>query len=128
MIKEETVMFDNFRENFKEKANDLRWKATYKWREFKSWVKRNPEEAAVVIPAACGLILKLTKMVLVSRKKDMQLEEERELKENYCYDRALGHYWQLRRALTNREWREIEERKEAGETLGSILESMRVLK
>lgn len=121
-------MFDNFRENVKEKANDLRWKATYKWREFKSWVKRNPEEAAVVIPAACGLILKLTKMVLVSRKKDMQLEEERELKENYCYDRALGHYWQLRRALTNREWREIEERKEAGETLGAILESMRVLK
>lgn len=121
-------MLNNFRDNVKAKANEVKWKAAYKWREFKTWVKSNPQEAAIVIPAACGLIVKLTKMILVSRKKDLQLEEERELKENYVYDRALGHYWHIRRALTNREWREIEERKEAGETLGSILESMRVLK
>lgn len=45
----------------------------------------------------------------------------------YCYDRSLGHYWKLRRELTNEEWLEIDKRKKNGERLSDILDDMRVL-
>lgn len=36
--------------------------------------------------------------------KRQKVKEEKQLKNNYCYDRSLGHYWKLRRELTNEEW------------------------
>ena len=47
--------------------------------------------------------------------KHAALTKEQNLKDLYCYDRSLGHYWKLRRELTNEEWLEIDKRKKNGE-------------
>lgn len=60
--------------------------------------------------------------------KSRQLHKEEMLKNTYCYDRSLGHYWKLRRELTNNEWVEIDKRKKDGERLADILDSLKVLK
>ena len=56
------------------------------------------------------------------------MKEEKQLKNDYCYDRSLGHYWKLRRELTNEEWIAIDKRKRNGERLGDILAELKVLK
>ena len=55
-------------------------------------------------------------------------QTEKESKENYCYDRSLGHYWELKRKLSNSEWLEINRRKDCGEKLADILADMKVLR
>ena len=60
--------------------------------------------------------------------KRINLRKQEELKDLYCYDRSLGHYWRLRRELTNAEWLEIDRRKKNGERLADILEELKVLK
>ena len=54
--------------------------------------------------------------------------KDEELHDLYCYDRSLGHYWRLKRELSNKEWLEIDKRKKEGERLADILADMRVLK
>lgn len=54
--------------------------------------------------------------------KRAALTKEEDLKNLYCYDRSLGHYWKLRRELTNDEWLEIDRRKKNGERLSDILD------
>jgi len=49
-------------------------------------------------------------------------------KDLYCYDRSVGHYWKLRRELSNKEWLEIDQREKNGERLSDILSEMKVLK
>ena len=56
------------------------------------------------------------------------MHKEKDLKDLYCYDRSLGHYWRLRRELTNAEWIEIDKRKNNGERLADILDELKVLK
>ena len=56
------------------------------------------------------------------------MKKEKDLKDLYCYDRSLGHYWTLRRRLTNAEWVEIDKRKNNGERLADILSELKVLK
>lgn len=105
-----------------------------KWEKFKSdlkckyivakdWCIRNKEVVIAVAPAVIGGFFEIVK---IASKKDAR-DEEKELKELYIYDRSMGHYWKLRRRLTNAEYREIERRKAEGETMGEILEDMRVL-
>lgn len=60
--------------------------------------------------------------------RNARVDEERQLKERYIYDRRTGHYYALRRKLRSSEWIEIDERKRSGESLGVILRDMRVLK
>lgn len=60
--------------------------------------------------------------------KHIKLRKEKDLKDLYCYDRSLGHYWRLRRELTNSEWVEIDKRKCNGERLADILDELKVLK
>lgn len=56
------------------------------------------------------------------------VQTEKESKETYCYDRSLGHYWELKRKLSNQDWVEINRRKGHGEKLADILADMNVLK
>ena len=64
----------------------------------------------------------------VEGRKDRKLQAEQDLKELYCYDRKLGHYWKLRRELSNAEWLSVDSRVKAGERIGDVFESMMVLK
>lgn len=88
------------------------------------WCNNNKEILILLVPAAVTCVTATTKFA----NKHINLVKEEKLKDLYCYDRSLGHYWALRRELTNSEWLEIDARKAAGERLSDILESMKVLK
>lgn len=48
----------------------------------------------------------------------INLKKQQAVKELYCYDRSLGHYWRLKRELSNAEWVAIDKRKEKRRTFG----------
>lgn len=48
-------------------------------------------------------------------------------KDNYIYDRSMGHYWKCRKKPTTEQYLEIERRNANGEGLGTILTYMRLL-
>lgn len=118
-----TIQFDKSEVKNENKWEDLKWKAKCKYDAAKDWVVRNKEVVIAAVPALIGGVFEIIK---IASKADAR-EEEKELKELYIYDRSMGHYWKLRRRLTNSEYREIERRKAEGESMGEILESMRVL-
>lgn len=88
------------------------------------WCNRNKEVIIVLAPVVFGACTALVKGV----SKNVNLRKEKQVKDLYCYDRSLGHYWALRRELTNREWVEIDKRKQNGERLADILSELKVLK
>lgn len=90
-------------------------KVQYGW----EWLKENKEMVIILVPIAAAAV----KAVGKSRN----LHKEEELKERYIYDRSLGHYWKLRRELTNKEYLEIDSRRKNGERMADILNEMRVL-
>lgn len=88
------------------------------------WIYRNKEMIVLLGPAALGAVTASVKAV----SKHISQRKEEQLKDLYCYDRSLGHYWRLRRELTNSEWIEIDKRKQNGERLADILDELKVLK
>ena len=123
-----------------EKIVDLdSFKKEQKKRERKKWFSRKIEaivnwikgdSAAIIIPAiatAIGFLIRLIITLVKSVSKSSSLKKQAELKDLYCYDRSLGHYWKLRRKLTNNDWVEINKRKKNGEKLADILSELKVL-
>lgn len=108
----------------KEKIRDFATECKMKVERGYQWCMENPEIAVVVIPLVVKTGLTLVKAV----SGNMKVRKQEAVKNLYCYDRSLGHYWSLKRELTNREWLEVDKRKKAGERLADILESMKVLK
>lgn len=95
-----------------------------------NWVNDNKELAFIVIPAGIAAMGFLGKGIISIAKgliRNVNLKKQEQLKDLYCYDRSLGHYWKLRRELTNDEWVSIDKRKKSGERLADILESLKVL-
>lgn len=99
-------------------------KLSYKLQDGRDWVIRNRDMLVAVVPVAVGGITTVTKVVSKRRSQ----RKEAELRNLYCYDRSLGHYWRLRRNLSNTEWLEIDRRKSNGERLADILSELKVLK
>ena len=100
----------------------------------KAWVREKVQAAKdfmsdnkEVLVIAITSIIGLGKMVTKSINKTVNLRKEEHLKNEYCYDRSLGHYWELRRKLTNKEWLEIDRRKKNGEKLSDILKGLMVI-
>lgn len=87
-------------------------------------LEENKEVLVVAVPSAIGVIGKGISML----GRRANLNKEQNLKDRYIYDRSMGHYWQLKRNLKQSEWSEIERRKRAGEHMGDILNSMKILK
>ena len=108
----------------KEKIRDFATECKMKVERGYQWCMENPEIAIVVIPIIARTGMNLVKAV----SRNANLRKQEAVKNLYCYDRSLGHYWSLKRELTNREWLEVDKRKKAGERLADILESMKVLK
>lgn len=111
-------------DGLKEKIDDLKWKAKFKFQDGKEWVIRNKETIITLTPIVVGGVATIVKVV----GKNINLRKEESVKNLYCYDRSLGHYWALRRELSNKEWIEIDKRKRNGERLSDILAELRVLK
>lgn len=89
-----------------------------------NWIYNNKEVIMLVGPT----IISGTAFGVKTISKHVKLNKEKNLKELYCYDRSLGHYWKLRRELTNSEWIAIDQRKQNGERLADILDELKVLK
>ena len=109
--------------NLKQKALELKDKVVFKTKRAYQWCKDNPEMAIAIGSAIFASGKYLGKAAI----KRSNIKAEEDAKNLYCYDRSLGHYWKLRRELRNDEWLEIDKRKQNGERLSDILDSMRVL-
>lgn len=111
------------------------FKAEQRKRAVKNWISdkyykactfwdNNKQEIITLTPVIIGGLTAVTKVV----GKNVNLKREKDNKELYCYDNRLGHYWRLRRELSNSEWLEIDRRKNKGEHLSDILSDLKVLK
>lgn len=121
-MKKNVVTIDGFQKE--EKKRERKERLQRKVRNAGNWLYRNKELVLVLAPAVLGVVTAGTK----AASKHASQKKEEELKELYCYDRSLGHYWKLDRELTNSEWVEVDRRKQNGERLGDILDDMSVLK
>lgn len=108
----------------KEKIDALKWRAKEKYEKAKEWVKENQQLVIVLGPVVAGGIVEMIK--IGTRRRTVN--EERALKERFVYDRSGGHYYELKRQPKQSEWLMIEQRRNNGESLGEILQSMRLLK
>lgn len=106
------------------KKREIKEKINTKIQNGKEWFSRNKETVIALTPVVIGGVTTITKVV----GKRVNLRKQEDLKDLYCYDRSLGHYWRLRRELSNKEWLEIDQRKKNGERLSDILAEMKVLK
>lgn len=104
-----------FKENVKQKISNA-----------VNFVREHKEEITILSPIIIAGITGVTK-VSKGMIRNHNLNKEQDLKELYCYDRSLGHYWKLRKPLSNNDWIAINDRKKNGETLADILSSMNVL-
>ncbi len=100
-----------------EKRAAFKAKLSEKIQDGKDWFTRNKEYIITLTPVIVGGVTTVAKVV----SKRVNLRKQEELKDLYCYDRSLGHYWRLRRELSNKEWLEIDQRKKNGERLSDIL-------
>lgn len=111
--------------NNKKKADRRAWDYD-KVNRVKWFVEDHKAQIAAVAaatPVVVGTVMQVAKMV----NQNNRLRKQKNLKELYCYDRSLGHYWKLRRELTNDEWLAIDARKRSGERLADILKELNVL-
>lgn len=111
--------------NNKKKADRRAW-VYEKINKAKWFVEDHKAQIAAVAaatPVVVGTIMQIARMV----SQQDRLKKAKDLKELYCYDRSLGHYWKLRRELTNNEWLAIDARKRSGERLADILKELNVL-
>lgn len=118
----EIIKIEDFRKEAKKR--EFKEKVNSKIQSGKEWLERNKETVIAAAPVVIGSIAGLVKAV----NKRNNLHKQEVLKDEYCYDRSLGHYWRLRRPLSNKEWLEIDKRKKNGERLSDILDEMKVLK
>lgn len=88
------------------------------------WIVDNKELVIYLAPVIIGATTTIVKVA----GRSYNNHKAEAIKNLYCYDRSLGHYWKLKRELTNREWLEIDARKKNGERLADILSEMKVLK
>ena len=108
----------------REKIQDLKYSVKSKIDSGMDWVINNKDILVVLVPVIVSGVTTVTKVVV----KRVNLRKQENIKNLYCYDRSLGHYWKLRRELTNKEWVEIDKRKRNGERLADILDEFKVLK
>lgn len=121
-MKDNVLKFEDFKKEAKKR--EFKEKVKSKIQNGKEWLERNKEMVITITPIIIGGITTIVKVV----GKRNNLSKQETLKDEYCYDRSLGHYWRLRRSLSNKEWLEIDKRKKDGERLSDILNDMKVLK
>lgn len=119
---QEAINFNEVRKQIEKAQRKQRVKE--KFNNAIRWMSDNKEIVVFVGPAILGSITGITRMLI----RQGRLRKEKNLKNLYCYDRSLGHYWKLKRELTNPEWVAIDKRKQNGERLGDILDELKVLK
>lgn len=116
--------WNNLKETLKLKKQRAKVKVCYCVNSAMNWASKNPQIVIAAIPVVTSVVTFGVK----NGVKHMNLRKAEKVKQEYCYDPSLGHYWELKRKLSNQEWVRIEKRKQEGEKLGDILSSLNVLK
>lgn len=109
---------------FKKEAAKRRWKERVK--KVGNWIVQNPEKAAVIGTSGVALTKWMLRIVN-SSIRTAETRKETKAKKCRIYDRSLMKHWELKRPLTNKELKRIDDRKK-DEKLVDILSEMRVLK
>ena len=122
MFKKEESNVIDLDETLKKRRRKERFKNSVE--SIVNWTKDNMDLVMFFGPAILGGVV----WTATAAHKHIKLNKEKNLKELYCYDRSLGHYWKLKRELTNSEWVLIDKRKMNGERLADILSELKVLK
>lgn len=91
------------------------------------WIRDNQELTVVLAPIMLAG-LSYTGRIVHDISKIIISSNERKVTDRRCYDPCEGHYWTLKRKLSNKDWLEIQRRESYGERLGDILADMKVLK
>lgn len=119
-------MYVNYFEEFRREQRKREFKEKFKGKvdKCKKVIIDNKDTIVSLTPVVIGGVVAVTKVI----GKHHNLRKEKEVKDLYCYDRKLGHYWALKRELSNNEWLEIDRRKAKGEKLSDILDELKVLK
>lgn len=112
------------KEAIKTKIEQAKWRARSAALKAEKWAKENPEKALAIASGGIAVAQYVGKAAI----KDYHVNKEAKLLKTRCYDPSKGHYYYLKRELTNKEWLMIDKRRDAGEKLPDILEDMRVLK
>lgn len=109
---------------WKRRFLEFRQRAADKCHDTANFIRENREILVIAVPAAFGAVRSVAKYTTTKSR----LRKEQDLKNLYAYDYNTGHYWHLKRPLTNSEWRNVETMKKSGMSMGDIFASMRVLK
>ena len=112
------------REYWKKRFAEFRHMVAEKCHDTADFIRENKEILVIAVPAAFGAVKSITKYTTTKSR----LRKEQDLKNLYAYDYSTGHYWHLKRPLTNSEWRSVETMKKSGMSLCDICAPMRVLK
>lgn len=112
------------KEEIKSKVEHAKWRAKGNIYKAVNWAKDHPEATLAIIGTGIGAAKYFGKAAI----KDIRTNREEALLRMRCYDPSKGHYYYLKRELTNKEWLMVDRRREAGEKLADILDEMRVLK
>ncbi len=108
----------------KEKIDKVKRKIQSGLKNTAEWMAKNPEATLVIISTASVVCKGFLKHMKIKNNNRFEVNQ----KKLYWYDNSLGHYWELKRPLTNRECLEVDRRKKNGERLSYILMGMDVLK
>ncbi len=125
---EETVNVVEEKKTFKERFEDTKTEVKWKAHLACEWCKENKEFIEKIVPVMAPVVIGSIVEIAKIATRQRSINEEKALKDRYIYDRSNGHYYELRRKLKTSEWLQIEQRKQNGESLGWILNDMRLLK
>ena len=100
--------------------NDTKEKACQVWEK----CKENKEAVIAVTSVAVPGIIEIAKMIIKGAEK----KEDNDRRKKAMWDPVEGHWWYLRRPLTNNEYLEVEHRVRNGEARGEVLYEMGVLR
>lgn len=112
------------KKTIKEKLTDVKVSAKKKMVAARDWCVDHQEATIAIITVAIPMTVDLLKTA-VKRKN---CYDQRKLKDNYIYDRSRGHYYELKRKPTSRQWAIIDDRRDQGERLSDILDDLHLLK
>ena len=121
------VVFDLKKARRKAKWNETKAKLKQAKDKTVDYLMGHPELMISLGIAAVSGTVALVKGGVRHAKVTNKLQLEKTLKELYVYDRSMGHYWKLRKPLSNNEWAIINNRVKSGERLADILLNMGVL-
>lgn len=122
-----SIIIDSVKVEGKEYKRTWKEKLSDGLHDTADFIRDNKEAIVLFIPVATTAVTGATKIVRGLINLGVA-KSERKVTDRRCYDPSEGHYWVLKRALTNDDWLKVSRRQADGERLGDILADMKLLK